>query len=415
MLDPARRADFEALDRADPLATKRDAFVISDDVIYLDGNSLGIPPRASLDSVRTAAENEWAGDLIGAWNTRDWIGLPGRLGDRVGRLIGAAAGQVLVCDSISVNLTKLLAAALQLRPGRSTVISPADNFPTDLYMAEGLSDLLGDDRCRLRTVPPEHLLTSVDDDTAVVMLTHVNFRTGAMFDLRSTTAAIQDRGALALWDLAHSAGAVPLSLDAANVDLAVGCGYKFLNGGPGAPAFLYVAERHLPQVSQPLTGWMGHARPFAFEPGYEPAEGIERFLSGTPSVLGCRALEGALDVFDGVTMADVRTKGTVLSQALISLVAESVPLAGLRLVSPADPARRGSQVSFAHPEAYALKEALIEAGVVGDFREPDLLRLGITPLYLRHVDIFDAVLRLEHTMTAEAYLDPRFRRRSKVT
>ena len=415
MIEPRCREKFAALDRADPLASARDAFVIADGVIYMDGNSLGVPPRSALDAVRAAAETEWAGDLVGAWNSRDWIGLPGRLGDRIGRLVGAVAGQVLVCDSTSVNLNKLLATALGLRPGRRTVLSTRDNFPTDLYVAEGLVALLGSDRCRLRTAVPEELLAAIDEDTAVVMLTHVDFRTGAMFDLEQMTAAIQARGALVLWGLAHSAGAVPLSLDAANVDLAVGCGYKFLNGGPGAPAFLYVAERHLSAARQPLSGWMGHARPFAFEPGYEGAPGVERFLTGTPSVLACRALEGALDVFDGVAMADVRAKSIALSQAFIELVTESEALAELRLASPADPERRGSQVSFAHPDAYALKEALVDMGVVGDFREPDLLRLGITPLYLRHVDIFDAALRMERAIVEGRHLEARFHHRSAVT
>ena len=378
MIEPQCREEFAALDRADPLAFARDAFVIADGVIYLDGNSLGVPPRSALDAVRAAAETEWAEDLVGAWNSRDWIGLPGRLGDRIGRLVGAAAGQVLVCDSTSVNLNKLLATALGLRPGRRTVLSTRGNFPTDLYVAEGLVELLGSDRCRL---PP-----------------------------RSRP------GALVLWDLAHSAGAVPLSLDAANVDLAVGCGYKFLNGGPGAPAFLYVAERHLSAARQPLSGWMGHARPFAFEPGYEGAPGVERFLTGT-TVRACMPGVGGRSGRvrrrgDGGT---VRAKSIALSQALIELVTESEALAALRLASPADPERRGSQVSFAHPDAYALKEALVDMGVVGDFREPDLLRLGITPLYLRHVDIFDAALRMERTIVDGRHLEARFHHRSAVT
>lgn len=386
------RARFEALDAVDPLAHLRARFQLPEGRIYLDGNSLGVPARAALDAVRTAAEEEWAGDLIGAWNDRDWIGLPARLGERLAPLLGAAPGQVTVADSTSVNLFKLLVTALGLRPGRATIVSTTGNFPTDLYMAEGLAELLGSDRCRLRTVASiAELMDAVDEDTAVVMLTHVDFRSGERLDMAAITAAVQARGALMLWDLAHSAGAMPLALDDAGVDLAVGCGYKYLGGGPGAPAYLYLAARHQAAARQPLSGWMGHARPFAFEPGYAPAQGMARFLCGTPAVLSMRALEGALTAFEDVDLVQLRARAEALGEQFIALVESTPALAELRLVSPRSPADRGSQVAFAHPEAHAIVRALIGAGVIGDFRAPDVLRFGLAPMYLRFVDVHDAV------------------------
>lgn len=420
MIDPGRRSAFEALDAQDPLAPLREAFAVPDGRIYLDGNSLGVPTRAALAAIRTAAEEEWAGLLIGAWNDADWIGLPQRLGDRIGRLVGAAPGQTIVTDSISVNLFKLLAVALDLRPGRRTILSVTENFPTDLYMAQGLAGLLGEERCRLRTVPLEAVDAAavaelVDDDVAVVLLTQVDFRSGARLDLEAVTRAVQARGALVLWDLAHSAGALPVDLDAAGADMAVGCGYKFLGGGPGAPAFLYLAERHQQAAWQPLQGWMGHASPFAFEPDYAPAPGVDRFLSGTPPILACRALEGALDVFDGVDLRAVREKSIALAEAFVELVGASEVAGELTLASPVNPERRGSQVSFRHAEAFELTQALIAEGVVGDFRAPDLLRLGIAPLYLRFVDVFDAVTRLEDILVSGRHRDARFAVRARVT
>lgn len=384
----------EALDAADPLAFARARFRVPAERIYLDGNSLGVPAESALAALRVAAEEEWAGDLVGAWNDRDWIGLPRRLGERIAPLIGAGPGQVIVCDSISVNLHKLLATALGLRPGRRTVLSAEGNFPTDLYMAQGLAELLGAERCRVRTAPPDDIVSAVGDDTAVVMLTQVDFRTGARFDVAAITAAVQARGALMLWDLAHSAGAMAIDLDAIGADLAVGCGYKYLGGGPGAPAFLYVAQRHQDAARQPLSGWMGHARPFAFDPAYRAGDGTDRFLCGTPPVLSMRALEGALDAFDDVTIAQLREKSVALCETFLALVEATPALASLQLASPREADRRGSQVSFAHPRAFAIMQTLIKEGVVGDFREPDLLRFGFAPLYVRFVDVFDAVERL---------------------
>lgn len=409
------RARFEALDAEDPLAPVRDRFALRGERVYLDGNSLGIPPHSALAAVSTAAGTEWAGALVDGWNAHDWIGLPERVGDRIGSLIGAAPGQVAVCDSTSVNLFKLLAAALALRPGRTTILSTDDNFPTDLYMAQGLSALLGEQRCRLRTLDPEALPAALDDDVAVVMLTHVDFRSGHRLDLPGLTRTIRASGALVLWDLAHSAGAMPVALDAAGVDLAVGCGYKYLNGGPGAPAFLYVAERHQEAAVQPLSGWMGHARPFGFEPGYAPGAGILRFLCGTPPVLSVRALEGALDAFDGVDLEAVRRKSVALADAFVECLEGSAVAAEFELVSPRDPAQRGSQIALRHDEAHALVRALIEADVVGDFRAPNLLRFGFTPLYTRFVDVHEAVSRLERIVLRGDHTDPRLRQQARVT
>jgi kynureninase len=409
------RARFEALDAEDPLAPVRDRFALRDGRVYLDGNSLGVPPHSALAAVSAAAGTEWAGALVDGWNTHDWIGLPERVGDRIGELIGAAPGQVAVCDSTSVNLFKLLAAALALRPGRTTILSTDDNFPTDLYMAEGLSSLLGEQRCRLRTLAPEALPAALDDDVAVVMLTHVDFRSGRRLDLAGLTRKIQASGALVLWDLAHSAGAMPLELDATGVDLAVGCGYKYLNGGPGAPAFLYVAERHQHAAVQPLSGWMGHARPFGFEPGYAPGAGILRFLCGTPPVLSVRALEGALEAFGGVDLEAARTKSVALADAFVECLEASSVATEFELVSPRDAAQRGSQIALRHEHAHALVRALIEADVVGDFRAPDLLRFGFTPLYTRFVDVHEAVVRLERIVLEGRHTDPRLQRQGRVT
>ena len=411
----ADRSHYTALDAADPLASLRDAFCLREGLIYLDGNSLGPPCRPAREALHATLEEEWGAELVGAWNTRGWIGLPRRVGDRIGRLLGAAPGQTLVCDSTSVNLFKTLAAALALRPGRRTILSTADNFPTDLYLAQGLSAWLGEARCRLRVVEPASVVDAVDDDTAVVLLSHVDFRTGALVDLPGVTAAVQAQGALALWDLAHSAGVVPLALDDAGVDLAVGCGYKYLNGGPGAPAFLYVAERHQAAARQLLIGWMGHARPFAFEPAWAPAPGVDAFRTGTPVVLAQRALEGALSLLDDVDLAAVRAKAVALTEAFVAEVEASPVLGEFRLVSPRAPTARGAQLSFAHPEAYAVVQALIEQDVVGDFREPDLLRFGFAPLYLRHVDVHEAVRRLERVVAEGLYRSERHRVRRPVT
>ena len=405
---------LEKLDREDTLADKRELFALPQNTIYLDGNSLGALPTAVEAAVGELVSQQWGHDLIASWNKHSWIDLPVSVGEKIAPLIGAAAGQVVCTDSISVNLFKLLSTALSLQPGRRTIVSQKDNFPTDLYMVEGLAQMLGPERCQLRAVDSDALLDALDDDVAVLLLTHVNFRSGQMHDMQALTAAAHEQGVLVLWDLAHSAGVVALELDEWQVDMAVGCGYKFLNGGPGAPAFLYLAQRHQNIVTQPLSGWMGHRRAFDFAPGYEPAAGVQRYLGGTPGILSMTALEAALDVFADVSMHDVRAKSSLLTQCFMELVQESA-LDGIRIISPAEPAQRGSQVSLSHDNAYAISQALIEEGVVVDFRAPDIVRFGFSPLYNSFREIGLAAESLARIVREQRFLEPRFQVRSRVT
>ena len=397
-----------ALDAADPLAQCRERFALPDGVIYLDGNSLGALPRATAAAIANTVERQWGGDLIASWNKHDWIGTPQRLGDRIAPLIGAKPGEVLVADSTSVNLFKLLAAALKARPGRSVILSESGNFPTDLYIAQGLAGLTG---ATLRTVEADAVEGAIEGDIAVVMLTHVDYRSGRRHDMARLTAAAHEAGALMLWDLSHSAGAMAVDLNAAGADLAVGCGYKYLNGGPGAPAFLFVAEALQDQLASPLSGWLGHAEPFAFEPAYRPAPGIARFQAGTPSILAMAALEAGLATFDGVSMSDLEAKSRALSDLFMALAEERCP--GLTLASPRGP--RGSHLVFAHEHAYALMQALIGRGVIGDYREPDLVRFGFAPLYNSFADVWRAADILADLLASRAYDQPRFRQRQRVT
>ena len=410
---PITRPAVEAMDARDPLGGCRARFALPAGVIYLDGNSLGALPVTTSERVGQVIE-AWGRDLIGSWNRHDWIGWPRRVGNRIARLIGARAGEVIVADSTSINVFKLLAAALDLSRDRRVILSETDNFPTDLHVAQGLSHLLGN-TVELRTVEAEDLPRALGGDVGVLMLTHVNYRTGAMHDMAALTAAAHEAGALALWDLSHSAGAMPLALNEVSVDLAVGGGYKFLNGGPGAPAYLFVAERWLEQIRPALSGWMGHARPFAFEAAYEPAPGIERLLAGTPPMLSLAALDAGIETFDGVDLGLARAKSVALGALFRQLVAQECAGLGLRLVSPADPECCGSQVCYAHPEAYAIVQALIARGVIGDFRAPDVARFGLAPLYVRHVDVFDAVAALREILMTRAWDQPRFRARALVT
>jgi kynureninase len=399
-----------ALDRADPLAGSRAGFALPDGVIYLDGNSLGALPKAAAARLAEVVGGEWGDSLIRGWTAHGWIDLPQRVGDRIGRLIGARPGEVVAADSTSVNLFKLIVAGLRLRPGRTVVLSEPDNFPTDLYMAEGATRLLG---AELKLAPRAELLGAIDHTTALLLLTHVDFKTGALHDMAAITRAAQAKGALLLWDLSHSAGALPVDLGAANADLAVGCGYKYLNGGPGAPAFAFVAARHQAALDQPLSGWMGHASPFDFATAYAPAEGIGRLLCGTPPVLSLAALDAALELWDQADMTAVRAKSMALTTLFAELVEQRCP--ELVLASPRDAGARGSQVSFRHAEGYAIVQALIARGVIGDFRAPDLLRFGFAPLYLRHVDVWDAVEHLGAVMQTREWDRPGFRQRAAVT
>ena len=411
-------ADCLALDAGDPLAGLRDRFALPESIIYLDGNSLGVLPKATEASVRAVIAGQWGEDLIKSWNQHDWIGLPRRVGAKIARLIGASDHEVIVADSTSLNVFKALHAALRLRPGRRVILSDDGNFPTDLYMAQGLAELL-EDKHELIVVPSDRLLESLTDEVAVLMLTEVDYRTGRLHDMKSLTKAAHDAGALTLWDLAHSAGAFPVDLNGSGADFAVGCGYKYLNGGPGAPAFIFVAERWQEQASQPLFGWMGHEAPFAFDLDYRPRQGdgrgIDRFLVGTPPILSLVALESGLDQFAGVDMKMVRLKSMALSDLFIALVGHELAGHGLTLASPKNAWERGSQVSFRHEEGYPIMQALIARSVIGDFRAPDILRFGFTPLYLRYQDVWEAVQRLRAVMTEQAWQRPEFRRRAAVT
>ncbi len=403
-----------ALDAADPLAPFRARFALPDGVIYLDGNSLGALPRATADRVQAVVRDEWGTGLIRSWNSADWFHAPRRVGSKIARLIGAQPHEVVVADSTSVNLYKLIVAALRARPGRTTVLSEPGNFPTDLYMVESALRTLRDGH-RLSLVPREALPSAIDDDTALVLLTHVHYKTAELWDMAALTQAAHARGALVLWDLSHSAGAVAVDLNAAGADLAVGCGYKFLNGGPGAPAYLFAAERHLGMLETPLGGWMGHARPFDFVDGYEAGAGIVRFQCGTPPILAVAALEAGVDVHLAADMAAVVAKSRALAELFIDLVAGLGAPYGITLVGPPRGAPRGSHVSFRHPEAYAIVQALIARGVIGDFRAPDVMRFGLTPLYLRFADVAAAAQHLAAVMAHEEWREERFRVRAAVT
>lgn len=408
------RAQCLALDARDPLAAQRGEFLLPEGVIYLDGNSLGALPRATPARIAEVVAAEWGGDLIRSWNKHGWIDLPRRVGDKIARLIGAGPGEVVVADSTSINLFKVLTAALRLNPQRRVILSERENFPTDLYIAQGLAGLLGQGH-EVRLVTGRDVIAAIDDDTAVVMLTQVNYRTGAMHDLARVTRAAQAKGALILWDLAHSAGAVPVDLRAADADFAVGCGYKYLNGGPGAPAFVWVAPRHQARFVQPLSGWLGHDAPFAFETAYRPAAGIGRYICGTPPVLSLAALEAGVDQLLSVDIVALRRKSMALTELFIRAIEQECAGLDLDLVSPRDPARRGSQVSFTHAQGYPVMQALIAGGVIGDFRAPDILRFGFAPLYLRFVDAWDAAVALGEILETRAWDRPEFHRRTTVT
>ena len=411
---PRTREEAAALDAADPLVWARELFLLPEGVVYLDGNSLGALPRAAVERVARVVREEWGAGLVSSWNVHGWIDLASKVGDAIAPLIGAGPGEVMVADSTSVNLFKVLVAALALRPGRPVVLSETANFPTDLYVAEGLAALLGD-RAELRLVERSELEATLDDRVAVVMLTHVDFRTGEVHDMARLTALAHDAGALALWDLAHSAGALPVELNGAGADLAVGCGYKYLNGGPGAPAFAWVARRHHDALRSPLWGWMGHAEPFRFGLEYRPGPGVARLACGTPPILSLAALEEGVRTIATCGVEPLRAKSVALTELFRGLVERDCVGHGLELVSPRDPGRRGSQLAFAHPEAFAIVQALIARGVVGDFREPDILRFGLAPAYLRFVDVFNAAAALRRVLDERRWDRPEHRRRGKVT
>jgi kynureninase len=406
------RSEAEARDRADPLRQLRQRFDLPDGLIYLDGNSLGPLPVGVRERLATVVDVEWGRDLITSWNKHDWIGLPARVGARIARLIGAPANSVIVGDSTSVQIFKLLVAAARLRPDRRVLVTDPGNFPTDSYIVASVARLTG---LELRWCDPADITSALDDSVAVVELTHVDYRSGRMYDAGEITAAVHDVGALVLWDLCHSAGAVPVDLDGWNADLAVGCGYKYLNGGPGAPAFVFVNRRWQDALDQPIPGWMGHAAPFALERDYRPAPGVARLLAGTPPIMSMSALDAALDAFEGVSMTDVRAKSLALTDYFIALIEERLTTYGVTVEVPRRHEERGSQVCLHHPGAYGLVQALIARGVVGDFRDPDYARFGLTPLYLRFVDIWDAVDHMAAVLRSRAWEAPEFAVRAAVT
>lgn len=400
-----------ALDAVSPLAHTRARFDLPEDVVYLVGNSLGALPVGVPARTAEVVARQWGHGLVGSWNDAGWMDLPTRVGSRIAPFVGAGTGDLLVGDSTTVCLFRALVSAARLRPGRRRLVIEPSTFPTDLYIAQGVAEVLD---LEVVWCDPADPVASVDDDTAVVCLTHVDFRTGATYDLAAVTTGVHAAGAVVVWDLSHSTGAVPVDLTGADADLAVGCTYKYLSGGPGAPAFTWVAPRHQPHLRQPLPGWMGHVRPFAMEREHDAAPGIAAMASGTPPVLALSALDAALDAFDGVTPEDLRVVSLSLSDLFLDLVAEHLP-GRVEPVTPREHARRGSQVSLRHEHAYGLVRALAVRGVQGDFRDPDLARFGLAPLYVRHVDVVTAVREMVAVLDAEEHLDPAYAVRNAVT
>ena len=403
------RYECVALDAADPLCALREQFDLPPGVIYLDGNSLGARPKASMARAQAVIAQEWGSDLIRSWNKAGWFDLPARLGDMLAPLIGAAAGEIVVTDSTSINLFKALAAALQIQVAnpqtavRRVIVTERSNFPTDLYMAQGLTSWL-DRGYQIRLIDTEEdIAAAVTADTAVLMLTHVNYRSGHQHDMAALTAHAHAHGALTLWDLAHSAGAVPVDLQRAGADFAVGCTYKYLNGGPGAPAFLWIAGRHQAAFRHPLSGWWGHAAPFAMQPDFAPVAGVRRALCGTQPIVSLALVECGLDVFAQTTMTAIRAKSLALTDLFIELVETRCSRHPLRLITPRAHRQRGSQISFSHPHGYPVMQALIARGVIGDYREPEIMRFGFTPLYTRYVDVWNAVETLVDILDNELY------------
>ena len=407
------RQDCLDRDAADPLSAVRPRFNLPDGVIYLDGNSLGALPVAAAAAVRDAVDRQWGGDLISSWNKHGWISLPQKVGGKIARLIGAGTDEVVAADSVSVNLFKLAAAAIGAQSGRRVVLTEGGDFPTDLYILQGLAGMMPD--VELRVVEPGGIEAALDDRVAVVLLSHVHYRSGEVRDMAGLSAAIHAVGALSLWDLSHSAGVLDVDLNCGGADLAAGCGYKYLNGGPGAPAWLFVARRHQTELRNPLSGWMGHARPFDFVDDYEPAAGIDRWLCGTPPILSLTALDAALDAFDGVDMVAVRARAGALGDLFIERVEARCAGKGLTLASPRDAGTRGGQVSFQHPNGWAVMQNLIERGVIGDFRSPDVIRFGFAPLYVRRADVWDAVEVLGEILDSESWREPRYQTVAAVT
>lgn len=402
------------MDREDTLANFRDRFDIPEGLVYLDGNSLGCLPKATPDRIETVVREEWGRDLIRSWNSADWINAPRRVGAKIAKLIGAYDDEVVAADSTSINVFKALSACLQLNPERNALLSERGNFPTDVYMIQGLSVLSGG-RIETRLVDGEDIIGALDESVAALLLTHVHYKTGRMRDMKAVTAAAHEKGIPVIWDLSHSAGAVPVDLKGANADFAVGCGYKYLNGGPGAPAFIFAARRHQDAVFPALSGWLGHAAPFEFDDTYRPAPGIDRFQCGTPGILGMAALESGLDVMLETRMTDLRAKSSALGDLFIALMDERCAQHGFTLACPKQAEERGSQVSFHHKEGYAIMQAVIARSVIGDFRAPDILRFGFAPLYNSYEDVWHAVEAIRAVMESGEWRNDKYAQRAAVT
>ncbi len=413
------RSHCQALDAQDPLAPLRHQFALPEGVIYLDGNSLGARPVAALERAQQVIAQEWGNGLIRSWNSAGWADLSQRLGNRLAPLIGARDGEVVITDTTSINLFKVLSAALSVQrqrtPARKVIVSEASNFPTDLYIAEGLTELLQQGYSLRLVNSPDELPQAIDQDVAVVMLTHVNYKTGYMYDMQAVTALSHECGALSVWDLAHSAGAVPIDLHTAGADYAIGCTYKYLNGGPGSQAFVWVNPALVDSVRQPLSGWFGHTRQFAMESAYAPSAGIARYLCGTQPITSLAMVECGLEIFAQTDMASLRTKSLALTDLFIALVEARCAAHGLVLITPREHARRGSHVSFEHPEGYAVIQALIARGVIGDYREPRIMRFGFTPLYTGFTEVWDAVEILGDILDNATWDQPQFKVRNSVT
>jgi len=406
---------FHKRDEGDPLSNLRESFSIPEGVVYLNGNSLGPLQNKVKQRLKEVIDLEWGEDLITSWNKHGWMDLPEKVGEKIAPIIGASRGQVVCCDSISINLFKLLASAMQLRPSRTKILSQLDNFPTDLYVAAGLGQILGKSRCTLELRSPKDLVAAMNEEVAVLMLSHVNFRDGSVHDVADLTRIAHEKDILVLWDLAHSAGVLSITVDEWDVDFAVGCGYKYLNGGPGAPSFLYVNKRLHDQFLQPLVGWMGHEKPFQFEQEFVPARGIRQFISGTPHILSLVALDSALEIFQDLDIGSLQEKASALSGYFLELVLKESDLDEFQLVSPTDPLKRGAQLSFSHPSAYAISRAWIEEGVIADFRAPNILRVGFSPMILSIKDIDLAVKKLIAVMQSRSFMEEKFQEKQNVT
>ncbi len=415
MTTPVTRDDAIAMDQGDPLSHKRDEFFLPDGVIYLCGNSLGPMPKHALSKIQTSLTEDWAKGLVTSWNTAGWFMMTDTLGDRVAKLLGANAGELVVSDATGLNIYKTLHAAISMRPGRKTIVCETASFPTDLYMIEGVTSLLSDMNVVLEGRDADNIEDLFTDDTAVVLLNQVDYRSGEIRDIKGLTAKAHAAGALVISDVCHSAGAIPVNLHEENVDFAVGCTYKYLNGGPGSPAFAYVARRHHGKFSQPLTGWHGHAEPFKFELNYRPGAGARALLSGTQPALAQVAVSAGLDIFEDVSMEALYAKGKKLSTVFADLIEHNCSAYGISFYSPKDVNKRNGQVSLTHEHGYAIMQALIARKVMGDFRQPDVLRFGIAPLYLRYVDLWDAANHLHDILRTEEWKEERFAVKKMVT